>query len=217
MEKRYKVSDITKQSICAALQHLMAQKPLEKITISEIMDTCGMRRQHFYYYFTDIYDLVCWMFEEEAISLLRRQDDVLLWQEGFLQLFQYLSENRAVCLCALESLGRESLKRFFETDINSIVRHAVRHVVELCDFPSHPEEEDMVARFLTIAMAGIVESWLRGELQQTPEELIRMFDVIFQDYVRGVSLRLKGTADVPVCTSPASPEPWRDERKGNLE
>ena len=50
----------------------------------------------------------------------------------------------------------------------------------------------MIARFLAIAMAGIIESWLRGELRQTPEELIHMFDVMFQDYIRGVTLRLKG-------------------------
>lgn len=194
MEKRYKVSDQTRRAICAALRELMAQKPLEKITISEIMDACGMRRQHFYYYFSDIYDLVCWMFEEEAVSLLRRQDDLLLWQEGLLQLFEYLAENRAVCLCALESLGRGYLKRFFETDINGIVSRVVRHVVQAHGFPENPAEEDMIARFLAIAMAGIIESWLRGELRQTPEELIRMFDVMFQDYIRGVTLRLKGAS-----------------------
>ena len=39
-------------------KQLMAQKPLERITVAEIMESCGMRRQHFYYYFTDIYDLL---------------------------------------------------------------------------------------------------------------------------------------------------------------
>lgn len=102
-----------KQVICASLKKLMAQKPLEKITISEIMDDCGMVRQHFYYHFEDIYDLVRWMFQEEAVSLLKRQEGALLWQEGLLQLFQYLQENRAVCLCALNSLSRPHLKRLF--------------------------------------------------------------------------------------------------------
>lgn len=51
----------------------MIQKPLERITVAEIMDTCGMRRQHFYYYFTDIYDLLRWTFEKEALELLQQQ------------------------------------------------------------------------------------------------------------------------------------------------
>ena len=66
MGKQYKSSAITRQAICIALKQLMDQKPLEKITISELMDTCGMRRQHFYYYFTDIYDLLRWMLGGEV-------------------------------------------------------------------------------------------------------------------------------------------------------
>ena len=67
----------------------MTQKPLERITVAEIMDTCGMRRQHFYYYFTDIYDLLRWTFDKEALELLQQQQGVSPWQNGFLHLFQY--------------------------------------------------------------------------------------------------------------------------------
>ena len=114
MGKRYKTSETTCQAISGALKQLMIQKPLERITVAEIMDTCGMRRQHFYYYFTDIYDLLRWTFEKEALELLQQQKGVSLWQDGFLHLFQYINQNRAVCLCALDSLGKESLKRLLE-------------------------------------------------------------------------------------------------------
>ena len=111
MGKRYKTSETTCQAISGALKQLMTQKPLERITVAEIMDTCGMRRQHFYYYFTDIYDLLRWTFEKEALELLQQQQGVFPWQNGFLHLFQYINQNRAVCLCALDSLGKESLKQ----------------------------------------------------------------------------------------------------------
>ena len=59
MRKRtYEASEAAKREICTALKALMVQKPLNKITVAEIMESCGMRRQHFYYYFTDIYDLL---------------------------------------------------------------------------------------------------------------------------------------------------------------
>lgn len=113
MKKRtYLASDTAKREICAALKGLMAQKPLTKITVTEIMHACGMARQHFYYHFEDIYAAVRWMFEEEALVLLREHEGVTLWQDGLLQLFQYLQENRAVCLCALHSMSREHLKDF---------------------------------------------------------------------------------------------------------
>ena len=196
MGKRYKTSETTCQAISGALKQLMIQKPLERITVAEIMDTCGMRRQHFYYYFTDIYDLLRWTFEKEALELLQQQQGVSPWQDGFLHLFQYINQNRAVCLCALDSLGKESLKRLLEADASSIVDRAVRQTAEENGLWAYSPEEEVVICLVTIMMAGAVESWLRGELTQTPEELTRRIDMMFQDYIRGVALRLKASAAV---------------------
>lgn len=196
MGKRYKTSETTCQAISGALKQLMTQKPLERITVAEIMDTCGMRRQHFYYYFTDIYDLLRWTFEKEALELLQQQQGVSPWQNGFLHLFQYINQNRAVCLCALDSLGKESLKQLLEADVSSIVDRAVRQAAEENGLSAHSPEVEVVICLVTIMMAGAVESWLRGELTQTPEELIRRIDMMFQDYIRGVALRLKASAAV---------------------
>ena len=192
MGKEYKSSAATRRAISEALKALMLQKPLDKITIGEIMDACGMRRQHFYYYFTDIYDLLRWTFEEEALQLRREQSGDLPWQEGLLQLFHYIADHRAICLCALDSLGREYLKQLFETDISGIVRRTVDRLARENGFPKNAAMEDTAIRFLTLALAGVMESWLRGELTQTPEELIGIFSTIFQDYIRGVKLRPSG-------------------------
>ena len=196
MGKRYKTSETTCQAISGALKQLMTQKPLERITVAEIMDTCGMRRQHFYYYFTDIYDLLRWTFEKEALELLQQQQGVSLWQDGFLHLFQYINQNRAVCLCALDSLGKESLKQLLEADVSSIVDRAVRQAAVENGLSAYSPEVGVVICLVTIMMAGAVESWLRGELTQTPEELTRRIDMMFQDYIRGVALRLKASAAV---------------------
>ena len=192
MGKEYKSSAATRRAISEALKALMLQKPLDKITIGEIMDACGMRRQHFYYYFTDIYDLLRWTFEEEALQLRREQSGDLPWQEGLLQLFHYIADHRAICLSALDSLGREYLKQLFETDISGIVRRTVDLLARENGFPENAAMEDTAVRFLTLALAGVMESWLRGELTQTPEELIGIFSTIFQDYIRGVKLRPSG-------------------------
>ena len=69
-QRTYEASEAAKREICAALKTLMAQKPLNKITIAEIMQSCGMARQHFYYHFEDIYDAVRWMFDQEPAPTL---------------------------------------------------------------------------------------------------------------------------------------------------
>lgn len=68
---QYHNASTTKKELAAALKQLMEQKPLEKISIREITSLCGLRRETFYYHFADIYALIQWMFEEEALALLR--------------------------------------------------------------------------------------------------------------------------------------------------
>ena len=195
MEKRtYGASHTAKQEICIALKHLMAQKPLNKITIAEVMRACGMARQHFYYHFEDIYDAVRWMFDEEAMALLREHEGVMLWQEGLLQLFHYLQDNRAVCLCTLHSLSRAHLKRFFQRDIYAIIQSTIQSIAaELC-YQASGRELALLTEFYVGALVSMVEDWLQGEIQESPEELIHLVDQLLRDHVRGAALRLMGTA-----------------------
>ena len=192
-QRTYEASEAAKREICAALKTLMAQKPLNKITIAEIMQSCGMARQHFYYHFEDIYDAVRWMFDQEAVALLREHEGVMLWQDGLLQLFQYLQENRTVCLCALHSLSREHLKRFFQTDIHAIIQSTIQRIVIALNYHASDDEVDLLTKFYVGALASMIEEWLLGEIQETPEELTRLVDRILRDHIRGAALRLSGS------------------------
>lgn len=60
------MSNTTKQDLEASLKKVMLQKPLDKITISDITSDCGISRMAFYYHFKDIYDLVEWSCLEDA-------------------------------------------------------------------------------------------------------------------------------------------------------
>ena len=49
----------TKQILEESLKKIMLQKPLDKITIRDLTEDCGISRMAFYYHFKDIYDLMC--------------------------------------------------------------------------------------------------------------------------------------------------------------
>ena len=160
-------SDQTKYAQAAALKELMAQKPIDRITIHDLTERCGIRRQTFYYHFEDVYDLLRWMFQAEAVALLKQHEGTLLWQEGMLQLFHYIEDNRAVCLCALKSVGREHLKRFFQADIYAIIHRAVEQIgTEAGAIQAGVTQEDiaLLTHIYVVASAGVVESWLLGEI-----------------------------------------------------
>ena len=193
VEKTLFASEHTKQQLASALKVLMAERPMDKITISDLTAICKIRRQSFYYHFEDIYDLLRWMFQNEAISL-QQHEGALLWQEGLLQLLRYLEENRAVCLCALKSMGRDHIPRFLEADIYSIIHHTIEQLGE--NIGSNPQLDsfvdiEMLTHFYVTALAGMTESWLLDEIDRSPEQLIDFADTILNSQLRGAALRIK--------------------------
>ncbi|MFR8027761.1 TetR/AcrR family transcriptional regulator, partial [Eisenbergiella massiliensis] len=55
------MQNITKTALEASLKKLLLKKPLDKITIRDLTEDCGISRMTFYYHFKDIYDLVEWI------------------------------------------------------------------------------------------------------------------------------------------------------------
>lgn len=181
-------SDMTKRLMVQSLKKFMAQKPLEKISIREITEDSGVNRQTFYYHFEDIYDMVKWMYQEEALKLIASHEGVLLWQDGIMLLLRYIEENKEVCLCALNSLGHQHLKRFFYDDIHAIIEKTVLGIAN--QVPNVSENYgDFITHYYAVTLAAMVESWLLGEIKQTPDELIKFVDITINDQIRGALLR----------------------------
>ena len=59
------MSNMTKYALEASLKKLLLEKPLDKITINDLTEGCGISRMAFYYHFKDIYDLVEWVCMED--------------------------------------------------------------------------------------------------------------------------------------------------------
>ena len=67
------MSQITKKALEQSLKNLLLKKPLNKITINDITEDCGINRMTFYYHFRDIYDLVEWACLEDASKALEEK------------------------------------------------------------------------------------------------------------------------------------------------
>lgn len=57
-----------KYKLANAMKECMVSSPVEKITVKEICDTCGVTRQTFYRNFQDKYDLINWYFDKILIE-----------------------------------------------------------------------------------------------------------------------------------------------------
>ena len=106
------MSQITKKALEASLKKMLLKKPLDKITIADLTDDCGINRMTFYYHFKDIYDLVEWACEEDAREALAGKKTYDTWQQGLLQIFQAVLDNRPFILNVYRSVSRDQIERY---------------------------------------------------------------------------------------------------------
>ncbi len=60
------MADRTKKWIAEAMNELMKQKPIHKIRVTDICKAADIQRPTFYYHFKDKYDLIAWIFFQNA-------------------------------------------------------------------------------------------------------------------------------------------------------
>ena len=106
------MSIITKIAMEASLKKLMLKKPLDKITISDITDDCGISRMTFYYHFKDIYDLVDWICLNEAHQDLHCLKSFDTWQQGFLEMFKTVQKSKSFFINVYSCLSLEKVEGY---------------------------------------------------------------------------------------------------------
>ena len=106
------MSQMTKRALVASLKELMAEKPLDKITVTDLTEHCGVNRMTFYYHFKDIYDLVEWACVEEATRALAGKKTYDTWQQGFLQILQSLQKDKVFYINVYHSISREYIEQY---------------------------------------------------------------------------------------------------------
>lgn len=173
--KKEDISLATKRRIAESLKHFMKKKSFDRITVREILEDADVTRPTFYYHFEDIYDLMKWMFDTELLTLLEKSEDCVTWDEGMLLVLRYVEENRAVCLCAYNSIGRDMLQRLFMEKTKAILKCFVDTM--RTDIPAKYDDVEFITEFYTMSLVSVLIQWLLHPNGRSPERLIEQIDI----------------------------------------
>lgn len=86
----------TKESLGNALKKMLTIKPIDKITVKDLVEECGVNRQTFYYHFDDVYDLLEWVFEEDANRTLPQEILYENWLDRNMELPPEITEEKFI-------------------------------------------------------------------------------------------------------------------------
>ena len=100
----------TKYKLAASMKECMKQMPVDKITVKNIVEGCGVARQTFYRNFLDKYDLINWYFDKLVLQSFEQIGMGHTVGESLTQKFKFIVNEKVFFTEAFRSDDRNSLK-----------------------------------------------------------------------------------------------------------
>ncbi len=179
------MSQFTKRALEDSLKHLLLKKPLNKITINDITEDCGINRMTFYYHFKDIYDLVEWSCLEDAQRALDGKKTYESWQQGFVQIFKAVQENKPFIMNVYRCVSREQVERYLTPLTDQLLMGVIDELSR--GMVVREEDKAFIARVYSYAFVGLMLDWIRDDMRADPETLVERFALVIHN---GLALAL---------------------------
>lgn len=170
------MSQITKRALEQSLKNLLREKPLSKITISDITEDCGISRMTFYYHFKDIYDLVEWACAEDAARALQNKKTYDTWQQGFVQIFHAVRENKVFVMNVYRCVNREQVEKYLVPLTDQLIMGVITE--RAAGMTVREADQQFIAQVYSYAFVGIMLDWIRDDMRADPEELVNRLAMV---------------------------------------
>lgn len=168
----------TKDALAAAFKKMMTIKPIGQITIKDLVELCGVNRQTFYYHFDDVYDLLEWVFEQDANRVLPKKVVYEHWRDDVMLFFTYLWNNRSFAINIYNSQSRPYMLRFYKQKLEKCIRGFADIVSEGVNIDK--TDYEFVIEFYTNGVIGLISQWLDQGMNLPPvvtkERFLMMLD-----------------------------------------
>lgn len=168
---------------------MMNVKPIDKITVKDLVEICGVNRQTFYYHFDDVYDLLEWVFEEDANRVLPSEVVYEHWREDVMVFFQYLYENSAFTLNVFNSHSRLYMLRYLKSRLEGCIRSFA--VIASKGRNIDRQDFEFIIDFYSNGIIGIISQWMDSGMELPATATKERFLLILESSVENMLSRFQ--------------------------
>lgn len=181
-------SNLTKQAITASFIKLLNETPLDKLTVKQISEDCGINRNTFYYHYQDIFALLAEIFNDEAERIIEKYWDNLDWKGALIEGTGFAIENKRAIQHVFSSAYRSYFDRYLDKVVGEIMHQFVLRQAE--GLKVKDSDMELVEKFYMHAFIGTVREWVENGMDTDVLESIRRLGEIFEGDIRSKLLKL---------------------------
>lgn len=164
------MSEITKKALEASLKNLLRKKPLDKITIQDLTDDCGISRTTFYYHFQDIYELVEWSCQTDFGRALEGKKTYSTWEDGFRQIFAEVYRDKEFIYNVYRYTDHKGMERYLYDRVFDLLYGVVEE--QSAGLTVSEADKRFIANFYKYGFVGLMLDWLEKGMKDDPDRLV---------------------------------------------
>lgn len=171
------MANFTKQAIKASFMKLLNEQPLNKISVRDIVEDCGINRNSFYYHFQDIPSLLGEIIAEETETLIREYPTISTLDECCYAALRFAQENKQAVRHIYHSMSRDVFTQYALRTCEYVVRSYI--ATAFPDERLQGQDKEIVIRFLKCSLFGMCIDWIeQGMTDSAYDVLHRMLELV---------------------------------------
>ena len=179
----------TKKAIAEAFFRLLDQKPLDKITVKDIVEECDITRRTFYYHYQDIYDLLdVWM--STRLGMLKKSvPESKGWKEEVRVFLKYCQNHSKLVTNLLSSTSRSHLEHYIFTETDIFFYDYVRE--RTAGMPLSEESIRYIAQFYRYSFIGFFLKFTWEKMQTDVDESMDRLEKLFNAFIDSAAAQME--------------------------
>ncbi len=153
------MANFTEKAIRQAFLGLLNERPLNKITVKDITDRCGINRNSFYYHYQDIPSLIHEIFTGEINRIIEEYPELTSFEDCAMVVAGFSLENRRAIMHIYNSVNRD----MFEQYLWRVCDHTVNTYFSTAfhDAKLSAQDRHILLRYYQCELFGIILGWLQ--------------------------------------------------------
>lgn len=185
------MASFTKFAILKVFGDLAASRPVDKITVKDITDQCGISRNTFYYHYQDIYQVLkaYVQYSAEHVIELMVEDEGEDGKAGLREI-RYLEANRELLCNLYRSAANEEVRNCLQSASQIIFDRLIESVSQGMEVQA--EDKKILSAVCQYTVRGIMTSWMEedGMLNgETLEQVLVRLGYLFKGAIREALMR----------------------------
>ncbi|MCI5810305.1 MAG: TetR/AcrR family transcriptional regulator [Clostridiales bacterium] len=193
------MASFTKKAIVQTFLKLLDDRPLNQITVKDIVEACGINRNSFYYHFEDLPSLLEEILKDEADRIINEHASVSSLEDCLCVAIDFALKHKRAVMHTYGATNRALYEQYLDRVSQYVVSEYVN--MKFKEIPANPADKELLIHFFKCILIGGALDWIADGMRYDIRQHVRRLCLLFDGTVEEA---LHRSADMPNTSADAA-------------